>query len=77
MPDYRLLLLKYVAHVAAAEGDDFAFSTNISPCDMLNLSFTEEEKEELKKVFQACLKWSDALTPDQRNPLSIDRLFDE
>lgn len=56
MPDYRLLLLKYVAHVAASEGGDFAFSANISPCDMLNLSFTEEEKEELKKGTSSLLK---------------------
>lgn len=77
MVDYRLLLTKYVAHVAAAEGEAFATSYNIAPCDMLNLEFTEEELVDLGKVFSAYREWHKTITPDQRIPLSLEKLFDE
>lgn len=43
--DYRELLIKYVAHVAAAEGISFATDTNLAPCKMLSMEFTDDEKK--------------------------------
>ncbi len=45
------LLLKYIAHVAVAEGINFATDINLSPADMGDLHFTEEEVQQLQKEF--------------------------
>jgi len=73
--NWKLLLAKYVAHVAAAEGPDFAISENLAPCGMLNFEFTHDEKLMLGEVFDAVRKWEKTLTPTQREPLPIDQLF--
>lgn len=46
--DYRTLLIKYVSHVAAAEGEGFALNVNLSPAEMGTLEFTDEEVYELE-----------------------------
>lgn len=60
---YRQLLIKYVAHVGAAEGIDFATSTNIAPCNMLSMEFTEEEKRELQiAIYPQAKAWDNKPT---------------
>lgn len=75
--EWKLLLFKYVAHVCAAEGAAFAMSTKIAPCGMLNIEFTDDEKQMLNEIFKAVDKWEKHLTPNNRIPLSIDKLFDK
>lgn len=73
--NWKLLLAKYVAHVSAAEGSDFALSQNLAPCGMLNMEYTDDEKVMLGEVFEAVSKWEKSLTPTQRDPISTDQLF--
>jgi hypothetical protein len=51
--NWELLLTKYVAYIAAAEGEYFALSVNSAPCDMLDMEFTDDEKAMLSEVFKA------------------------
>ena len=74
---WKVLLAKYIAHVSAAEGSGFALSENIAPCHMLNLEFTEENKLMLAEVFGAVDKWQKHLSPTQKEPLCIDKLFNK
>lgn len=46
---YKAILKKYVMHVAQAEGECFACSRNMSPCDMGEDEFTEEEWATLER----------------------------
>jgi hypothetical protein len=48
--DYKTLLVKYVAHVAAAEGSSFATDYyRMSPCNLLEHEYSVEEAEVLEK----------------------------
>lgn len=73
--EWKLLLAKYVAHVATAQSPEFACSEDLSPCNMLNMEFTNEEKLMLADIFKAVRKWDNHLSPTQREPLPIDQLF--
>jgi hypothetical protein len=50
--DYRTLLVKYIANVAASEGKEFAArdAQKIAPCGMGAYAFTPEEIRELNDV---------------------------
>lgn len=55
--DYRALLVKYIAHVATAEGETFALDVNLSPAGMGLLEFTDDEVRELEnEIFPAVKK---------------------
>lgn len=41
------LLIKYICHVAIAEGVNFALDVNLCPAGMGDLEFTEDEKKVL------------------------------
>jgi hypothetical protein len=59
--DYRALLIKYVSHVAAAEGVSFATSIDLAPCKMLSREFTAEEKWALENdIFVDVRRWDES-----------------
>ena len=61
--NYRDLLIKYISHVVAAEGESFARKAQqIAPCKMAELDFSDNELYELNfKIFPEVLKQSVAL----------------
>jgi len=48
-PNYRDLLVKYCAHLAMAEGIDFATDANLSPASMMSMAFSEEDRAVLEE----------------------------
>lgn len=56
--DAKALLIKYVCHVAVAEGVSFATDLNLSPAEMKDMEFTDEEERFLKEeVFPVVRAW--------------------
>ncbi|MCK5385796.1 MAG: hypothetical protein KAJ39_01335 [Gammaproteobacteria bacterium] len=56
--DFKQLLTKYVANVAAAEGIAFATNPDLSPCGMLSMGFTDEEIQVLEsEIFPTVKNW--------------------
>lgn len=56
--NYKILLIKYVSHVAAAEGVSFATDVDLAPCGMRSMEFTDKEKSILKQeVFPLVKDW--------------------
>lgn len=50
--DYRFLLKKYIAHVAEAEGPEFATRMRLmAPCDVGDFEYTTEEETALRELF--------------------------
>jgi len=57
---WKALLIKYVAHNAAAEGVNYATDVDLAPCDMLDMEFSEDEKQVLElEIFPSVCEWHD------------------
>jgi hypothetical protein len=57
--DYKRLLIRYVAHVAMAEGIDFACKSDMAPCILRGMAWTEEDVDTLyREIFPEVRKWA-------------------